>query len=394
MSPSFTETTPARKDSGLIKWDLAAKVAAKTVPAGPTPPARTVQEAVAAMRHYAEVSVDHVHQISGLEAARDLRDAPVVVVDRASWAAANAMTFRALLEPAMTGLAAKYQRRSRGSNDLTQWIGSRATAAETGVILGFLSTKVLGQYDPYAGLVSEDAAQRHPGGRLMIVAPNILEVEQELNVDPDDFRLWVCLHEQTHRVQFAAAPWLRDHMAATIQELSTSMTGDLDQVTARLNRVATAVAEQLPGKVARKLQRGPAAPSHQRPDDLLGPMSAVLGARERELMSNAVATMSLLEGHANWVMDNVDASVVSSVKTIRRRFDRRRDLQTPLQRILRKVLGLEAKAEQYVQGQKFVTEVIRLAGRDGFNRVWESAQNLPTPQEIHQPQAWVDRVLT
>ncbi|ROZ62806.1 hydrolase [Kocuria soli] len=372
-------STPGTTDSGLIKWSFAAAVAARTTPAGPTPPARAMQEAVASMRHHAETSVDHVHRISGLEAARDLRDAPVVVVDRAGWAKANAATFAALLEPAMNELAGRYRARGRGSNELTQWIGSRATAAEAGAILAFLSTKVLGQYDPYAGLTSPEAARRNPGGRLMIVAPNVLEVERELNVEPEDFRLWVCLHEQTHRVQFAAAPWLRDHMLGTIQELSSSMTGDVDQLKARMGRAVAAVGGQVRGR--------------HREDDLLGPMSVVLGDRERELMSSAVATMSLLEGHANWVMDNVDSSVVSSVKTIRRRFDRRRDLQSPGQRVIRKFLGLDAKAKQYVQGQKFVTEVIEAAGLEGFNRVWDNAANLPTEAEIRDPQTWVHRVL-
>lgn len=382
---STSETTSARQDSGLIAWDLAATIAAKAVPAGPTPPARMVQEAVASMRHHAEASVDHVYRISGLEAARDLRDAPVVVVDRAGWSAANASTFRVLLEPAMNGLVAKYQRRSQGSRELTQWIGSRATAVETGAILGFLSTKVLGQYDPYAGLASQEAARRHPGGRLMIVAPNVLEVERELNVDPDDFRLWVCLHEQTHRVQFAAAPWLREHMVSIIQELSGSMVQDMGHMKDRLSAVAVAVKQQLPGRSA--------VAAGEDDHSLLGPMSAVLGARERDLMSQAVATMSLLEGHANWVMDNVDSSVVSSVKTIRRRFDRRRDLQTPVQRVVRKILGLDAKAEQYVQGQRFVTEVVRIAGRESFNRVWDTPENLPTMREIRHPDQWVARVL-
>lgn len=382
-TPELAESTPAGKESGLIQWDLAARIAARTVPAGPTPPARAMQEAVASMRHYAEASVDHVHEISGLDAARNLRDAPVVVVDRAGWSAANAATFQALLEPAMAELEQSYRQRGRAPGEVTQWIGSRATAAEAGALLGFLSTKVLGQYDPYAGLASPQAARRHPGGRLMIVAPNVMLVERELNVDPDDFRLWVCLHEQTHRVQFAAAPWLRDHMAETIRELSTSMTGDLDQIKARLSRAAAAVGGQMTGRSA-----------HKADEDLLGPVSAVLGQRERELMSTAVATMSLLEGHANWVMDNVDASVVSSVKTIRRRFDRRRDLHGPVQRLLRKVLGLDAKARQYVQGQHFVTEVVRMAGRDGFNTVWESPAHLPSEREILDPAAWVDRVLS
>lgn len=365
-------------ESDLFKWELAAKIAAKSVPAGPTPPARAVQEAVASIRHYAEISVDHVHNISGLEAARDLRDAPVVV-DRAGFSAANAATFKVLIGASM----AKYQERLQGSHELTQWVASRAMAVEIGAILGFLSTKVLGQYDPYAGLVSEEAQRRHPGGRLMIVAPNVLQLEQELNVDPDDFRLWVCLHEQTHRVQFAAAPWLRDHMLGIIQQFSGTVSSDVGRFKERLGAVAGSLSQRLPGR----------SETGQEPDLLLGPMAAMLSPRERELMSEAVATMALLEGHANWVMDNVDSSVVSSVKTIRRRFDRRRDTNMPLEWVVRKILGLDAKAQQYVQGQRFVTEVVKIAGREGFNNVWAAPENLPSSREIRHPQMWVNRVI-
>ena len=374
--------------SGLIDWPAAARIAARTAPPGPTPEPAQLQEAVASIRRHAEDSVHHVHGISGLEAARGLDDAPVVVVDRAGWATANTSTFELLLEPALTELRRlRGDRMGRGMNaELVQAVGARAAAAEAGGLMAYLSTKVLGQYDPYAGLVSERSAQRFPGGRLMVVAPNILQVEQELNVEPEDFRLWVCLHEQTHRVQFAAAPWLRDHMIRDMRELTVSLSGSPDAFRKRLSAAGSAA-----GRAVRRMRSGQEEP-RETGTSLLGPLGAALDEREREMLERTTAVMSLLEGHANWVMDGVDASIVPSVKTIRRRFERRADLRGPVDRAIRRLLGLEAKAAQYVQGQRFVSEVVEAAGREGFNLVWDSPRNLPTAREIAHPREWVERV--
>ncbi|MFB6574715.1 zinc-dependent metalloprotease [Kocuria palustris] len=385
---STSESSSSTQRSGLIDWPSAARIAARTAPPGPTPEPEQLRAAVASIRGHAEASVDHVHAISGLAAARGLDDAPVVVVDRAGWSRANTATFELLLEPALSELRrARADRLDRGMNaELIQSVAARAAAAEAGGLMAYLSTKVLGQYDPYAGMVSEDAARRFPGGRLMVVAPNVLQIERELNVDPDDFRLWVCLHEQTHRVQFAAAPWLREQMIRDMRELTVSLSGDADAFGRRLSAVGSSA-----GAAVKRMRRGRGQEA-QDPDSLLGPLSAALDEREREMLERTTAVMSLLEGHANWVMDGVDSSIVSSVKTIRRRFERRADLRGPLDRAVRRLLGLEAKAAQYVQGQRFVTEVVEAVGRDGFNRVWLGSQNLPSAREIRHPQEWVDRV--
>ncbi|EME37499.1 MULTISPECIES: zinc-dependent metalloprotease [Kocuria] len=385
---STSESSSSTQRSGLIHWPSAARIAARTAPPGPTPEPEQLRTAVASIRGHAEASVDHVHAISGLAAARGLDDAPVVVVDRAGWSRANTATFELLLEPALSELRrARADRLDRGMNaELIQSVAARAAAAEAGGLMAYLSTKVLGQYDPYAGMVSEDAARRFPGGRLMVVAPNVLQIERELNVDPDDFRLWVCLHEQTHRVQFAAAPWLREQMIRDMRELTVSLSGDADAFGRRLSAVGSSA-----GAAVKRMRRGRGQEA-QDPDSLLGPLSAALDEREREMLERTTAVMSLLEGHANWVMDGVDSSIVSSVKTIRRRFERRADLRGPLDRAVRRLLGLEAKAAQYVQGQRFVTEVVEAVGRDGFNRVWLGSQNLPSAREIRHPQEWVDRV--
>ncbi|MEX5302838.1 zinc-dependent metalloprotease [Kocuria sabuli] len=370
------ETDAHGEAPGIVRWDLAAAAAARITPPGPKMSARAMQTAVASMRRHAEASVYHVHRITGLEAARDLRDSTVLVVDRAGWSRANAQTFQVLMEPAVEALR---RRRPEQFGAAATALGGTATAMEMAAVLGFLSAKVLGQYDPYAGLVSALAEQRHPGGRLMLVAPNILTVERELNVEPEDFRLWVCLHEQTHRVQFAAAPWLRTHMVAQIDELADSLMGQAETLGARLTEAVRA----LPGRVSGRAQ----------PQASLGVVGLLMGPREREVLSHLTAVMSLLEGHANFVMDGVDASVVPTVKTIRRRFERRSELQGSLDRFVRRLLGMDAKMRQYSDGQRFVSAVVDIVGLEPFNRIWEAPEHLPTEAEIHDPERWIERVL-
>jgi coenzyme F420 biosynthesis associated uncharacterized protein len=335
-----------------------------------------MEEAVASLRRHAETSVDHVHRISGLEAARDLRDSTVLVVDRAGWSRANAQTFQVLMEPAVQALR---RRRPEQFGAAATALGGTATAMEMAALLGFLSAKVLGQYDPYAGLVSAVAAQRHPGGRLMLVAPNILTVEREINVEPEDFRLWVCLHEQTHRVQFAAAPWLREHMMGQIQELADSLMDQAESLGARLSEAVRSLTGRSGGRAE--------------PQPSIGVVGLLLGPREKEILSHLTAVMSLLEGHANFVMDGVDSSVVPSVKTIRRRFERRSELQGTLDRFVRRLLGMEAKMRQYSDGQRFVRAVVDAVGLEQFNRIWDDPGHLPTEAEIHAPERWIARVV-
>lgn len=355
----------------LVDWDAAAQIAAKVTAPGPTPEPREISRAVESLRYFAHESVHHVHAITGLDAAENLRDSTVLVVDRAGWAKANTQTFSVLMQPVFDRLSAKDPAKFAAAQ---RGIAPTATAAEIGALVGFLSSKVLGQYDPYAGLVSERAARSHPGGRLMFVAPNVLWTERELNVAPEDFRLWVCLHEQTHRVQFAAAPWLRDHMLEQISRLGSLDAGAWQRL--------RAVGASLAGR-----SRDP------RPDSGLGPLTHLLTDEERATLSRVTAVMSLLEGHANAVMDAVDASIVPTVKTIRRRFDARSSTHGALDRMVRSLLGMDAKMRQYSNGQKFVEHVVERVGMESFNTVWSSPQTLPTEAEIHDPEAWVRRVL-
>ena len=190
----------------MVDWDLAVRIGSRLAGDGPQVERDEADAVVAELRADAERSTGLVGDFTGLAAAE--HDAPVLVVDRAAWVQANADGFRVAISPMVEKLASK-----KAPTGLSLAVGSRVTGAEVGGLLGFLAGKVLGQFDPFHA----------PDGRLLLVAPNIVHVERELDVDPHDFRLWVCLHEETHRVQFTAVPWMRDHLFSEIAAIAETM---------------------------------------------------------------------------------------------------------------------------------------------------------------------------
>ena len=374
-APDRSPSPSASAVPSLVNWDLAASTAAAMVAPGPKMSAREIRDAVADLRAAADKSVEHVHRITGLVAARDLRDSDVLIVDRASWARANSQSFSVLMGPALEHLAQTRPEQLEAANTA---LGGTVTGTQLGAVLAFLSSKVLGQYDPFAAL----GGVGKPGGRLLLVAPNIITLERELNVEPADFRLWVCLHEQTHRVQFAAAPWLREHMLGEISQLSNGMMDKASTLSERLGSAVKALTSN-----ARDSREADGVP--RKPVDLL---SLLQDPEDKERLSHLTAVMSLLEGHANVVMDAVDAGIVPSVKTIRQRFNNRGAKRGWIDRFFRQIMGLDAKMRQYDDGARFVRAVTARVGMEGFNRVWERPENLPTEAEIHSADLWITRM--
>lgn len=404
------QTTPAPQS--LVNWDLAAATAARLSTAGPRFTRRQALKEADGLRWAADASVEHVHRLTGLDAARDLRDSEVLVVDRPTWARANVQAFSTLLTPAFAHLqSTRPEEYARASTTL----GTTATGVEAGTVLAFMASKVLGQYEPFCALPGLDGTAPGPeGGRLLLVAPNIAEVRVELNVDPEDFRLWVCLHEQTHRVQFAAAPWLREHLRSEITALVSAMFDKADTLPDQLVSGLRTLAGSARGSSGRarhlETDAGP-APEQDRAGSSgvaegqdeptgeaevstasLGLLEFIQDPEDKARLSHLTAVMSLLEGHANVVMDGIDSSVVPTVKTIRQRFDHRAAHRSALDRWMRRLMGMDAKMRQYRDGQRFVKHAVQEMGMDAFNVVWEGPENLPTETELHHPQRWVERV--
>lgn len=349
---------PAGPAASPIDWAAAVRAGRRLAPSGPSVTADEAARVVADLRAFSARAELLVRDTTDLGHGLPVDDADVV--DRPGWVAATAEGMERLATPAVIKLAAATGARNPGQ--LTRAVAGQ----QIGFILGFLSGKVLGQFDPLGG------DQAKPG-RLLLVAPNIVKVERELGADPTDFRLWVCLHESTHRLQFTAVPWLRDYFQSLVADFADKADTDPARM---LSRAVAAI-------------KGPAGPDGGRPSWLEG----IQSPEQRAVFDRVMALMSLLEGHADHVMDAVGPSVVPSVTSIRRSFtERRRKGSGPIDRLLRVLLGMDMKLAQYVNGAAFVRGAVDQVGMTGFNAVWQSPQTLPTRAEIGDPAAWVRRV--
>jgi coenzyme F420 biosynthesis associated uncharacterized protein len=347
----------------MVDWDLAGRTARRLVSPGPE---TTREEAAAVVRELHEaaaVAVDHVQGLTGLRPVPGGPAPEVAVVDRPAWVDANAGGMAALLNPLVAALAEKQNARP---GPLATAIGSRATGVQAGGILAFLSSRVLGQYEIFG-----------TGGRLLLVAPNIVDAERKLGVDPSDFRLWVCLHEVTHQLQFTAFPWLKAYLEAQIAEFVDATDLSPDVLRDRIGDLLRSLGDAVRGGDG----------------DSDGLLSLIRDPRQREILDRVTAVMSLVEGHAEYVMDGVGPDVVPSVQTLRKRFAQRRKGRGPLDRVLRRLLGLEQKMKQYAEGREFVGGVVDLVGMEGFNRVWTGPDTLPRIDALTAPARWVERVL-
>ncbi|WP_119294243.1 zinc-dependent metalloprotease [Streptomyces sp. YIM 130001] len=360
----------------MVDWNLAVATATRLARPGPEIGREEARAVVAELRAHAKSSEEHVRSFTRM-ATDEMHDTPVLVVDRPGWVRANVAGFRAVLRPLLDKMS---ERRPSGPGGAVLGaVGGKVTGVEVGMLLSFLSSRVLGQYETFAP-PSRELPAAAGGGRLLLVAPNIVHVERELDVDPHDFRLWVCLHEEAHRTQFTGVPWLRDHLEGEIQTFLGETEVD-------------------PMTVLERLREAAGAFTGNRTDEADGDdggrslVELVQTPEQRETLGRLTAVMSLLEGHADFVMDGVGPAVVPSVAEIREKFkERRAKGASRLDLALRKLLGMDAKLRQYRDGERFVRAVVEEVGMDGFNRVWTSPNTLPTKAEIAEPSDWIARV--
>lgn len=333
----------------VVDWELASAVASGLAPTGPEVGASEVRAMTHQLAEFAEQAASEVHAITGLVAVPGHR---TIVADRQRWIGSNIDALAALTE----------HLDSRVGAGAVHAFGSRATALQIGATLGWMSGRVLGQYE----VVAEP-------GSLLLVAPTIAATERTLDVLAADFRLWVCLHEETHRVQFGAVPWLRDYFIERVQRLLEPPELGLRDSLAWLTAVVTTVARALRGRS--DLAVTDLAPTEEQRTAL------------RELM----ALMTVLEGHADVVMDLAGPEVIPSVALIRERFEVRRDSAHGMDRIIRTLLGVEAKMRQYRDGASFIRSLVDAGGMARVNALWSGPDALPTLEEIAAPAQWSER---
>jgi coenzyme F420 biosynthesis associated uncharacterized protein len=279
------------------------------------------------------------------------------VMGRGDWIRANLGGLQRLLEP----LAGRILAKQSGHGNLRR----KALGAQAGGLLGYVSRRVLGQYDAF--LPPDDE------GLLYFVGPNVTEVEQRFSLPPRDFRLWIAIHEVTHRVQFGAAPWLRSHIRGQVDRYLGTISLESVDFGAQVRR---AIEEARAGADIRGM----------------GGVFLLLNDEQREIVKHVQGVMSLLEGHASYVMNEVADDHVADLARMRKALAERRRRASGVERTFQRAIGFDKKIEQYDAGERFVREVVSRSGMEGFNRVWLAPESLPTVEEIAEPDRWVARV--
>ena len=345
-----------------VDWSLAQRVAVRA--AG--------REPFAESYHYASLATDfdeltaqaeqQVAEATGLVSSAGAARARVT--DRPGWVAANIASFQRLLRPLTDRLE-----ENMASSPFAP-VASRIAGVEMGMVLGWMSSRVLGQYDLLV-IEDEDPADQDI---VYYVGPNVLGLEKKFSFPPREFRHWLALHEVTHRAQFTGIPWMREHFLGLVQATVDSVDPDPKRFLDGL------------GRVAGELREG------RNPLDDGGVMAVLASPDQRAVLDRVAGLMSLLEGHGDVTMDRAGADQIPSANRFGTVLRQRRQQANPAAKLLQKLIGLEAKLKQYEQGERFIERVEATGGTELLDRAWEDPENLPTIAEIRDPEAWIRRV--
>jgi len=342
--------------AALIDWGTATRTGRRVGGSGPPTPTverARMREDLAEIVPYAETLIG---EFTGLSTAGGFHSR-AWLMSRGEWVNANVNGLQRLLEP----LAARVLPEGAPRSDLRR----KALGAQIGALLGYVSRKVLGQYDAF--LPPDD------DGVLYFVGPNLVEIERRFELPRRDFRLWVAIHEVTHRVQFGATPWLRPHLKGLIGRYLETVQVDSREMLSQLRRAAEAIRSGADW-------RG------------MNGILLIMNDEQRALFARMQTLMTLLEGHATFVMNAVAEGRVDDLDRMRNALRDRRRSRGGVEKVFQQAIGFATKVKQYATGERFVRSVVAEAGMDGLNRVWSDEANLPSPEEIGDPTRWVGRV--
>ncbi|MPZ69676.1 MAG: hypothetical protein GEU71_09110 [Actinobacteria bacterium] len=316
-----------------------------------------------------EIAVPRAEElVAGITRIRPPAPVEWRLIDRATWAESNIQSMQSMLAP----IAEKVGERIEKAALPVRLAQRSLLSVEVGALLGYVSRRVLGQYDLLLGGGSQPGSQND--GVLYFVGPNMVETERHLGFVPEDFALWVAVHEITHRFQFAGVPWLRTRFFSLMHAYLDTVNLDARKLTERLKEGVRRLTDR-------------SIPSEER-----NPVYLLSSTEQREIMDQIQALMSVVEGHGNFVMDAVGEDVIPSFRRMRHVFEGRRKQSSLAQRAMNHVLGLEMKLRQYEIGREFCDQVAAEGGLDAVARIFEDEDGFPTLEELRSPGEWLRRV--
>ncbi len=345
-----------------VDWGLAERVALRV---GGREPFADSYHASSLVPDFAAYTVEAEELVAAETGLRSQHGpARARVLDRPAWIRANLASFQRLLRPLLSRLE---ERMGNGPRPLVR-VGAAVAGAELGTLLGWMSGRVLGQYD----LLVVDDESAIEQDLVYYVGPNVLALEKRFGFPPGEFRLWLALHEVTHRAQFTGVPWLRPHFLGLVEQAVGSIEPDPE-------RLVRALKEAVRGRAGQAFRDG-------------GLLQVFAPPEQRVVLARIAGLMSLLEGHGDATMDRAGRDRLPQAERFSRVLRARREAASAPVRLLQRLTGIEAKLNQYEQGERFLAAIEKVGGPRVVDVCWEGPDNLPSLEEIRAPDRWLARV--
>jgi len=358
------ELFKGRKDT--INWELVKTIAIRVSSSGEADemPSLDMQKQFEELVRASEIITSNFTNLQFFQFAS------TKVISRRDWIEANMNGFKALMEP-LTQKVVEGYKKTKASGSLSQLLNKISPfviTLEIGLVLGYMAKNVLGQYDlclPYG-----------ERGKIYFVAPNLLKLEKMLKLPSRDFRFWIALHEVTHALEFNSNNWIVDYYKKLLKEFIESATLNLEPAAERIQKMDVKNITEAINKL--------------RGEDFL---FSLVTPVQREILHKVQALMTILEGYSNFIMDKIGIRMISNFQVLKSRFENRRKISNPVEKIFRKIIGIELKLKQYEMGQKFVNYIYNRIKMRGLNQLYNNEKNLPSYDEINNPEKWIKRIL-
>ena len=363
---------PSPGSSSFVDWDLAEQVAIHIADRAPFSGVHHLDGLTEEFGVHTARAEDLVAATTGLRSLSG--NARARVVGRGDWIRANVASMQRLMRPLFERLADDPDGDEPGTPSA---LTARMGGMELGVVLGWMSTRVLGQYDL---LVVEDEAAEDQD-IVYYVGPNLVALERRYAFPRHDFQLWLALHEVTHRAQFTGVPWMRSHYLGLVQSLLDGAQPESFDLMASLKGLAD--------KRVAKRSAGGGGESGAAGSGVLG---AISSPEQQVALDRIAGLMSLLEGHGDVTMGRAGEGIVHGADRMAGVMADRRRNASGVTQLFQKIVGLEAKLAQYAQGEAFIGAVEAYGGTALLDRVWEDPSHLPDLGEIREPDRWIERL--
>lgn len=349
----------------MIAWDTAAKVAKGLISTFPKEDKVALERMSDSLSDFGSQALDLVENVSGLT----LLDKTISVrcTTRSEWVDSNVLSMASLMEPMLNKFAPKLP------GGLST-ISANAGAVQFGLLFGWMSKRVLGQYD--AALFANVNPDENTTVPIYMVGSNILDLEAKFGFPRAQFERWVLLHELTHKVQFESVSWMNSYYRLLISSLIDGVNLGPSDLFGAIVRVAEDI----------RAGRNPLAEA--------GLAGIFVSEEQRKSLSKIGGLMSVLEGHADFVMARAARGIIEEADHFEEVLHDRRESPNFVSKIVSQLYGLDAKVKQYAAGRSFLEAIDDAAGRDGIKTLFMASQNMPTLDEISRPDRWMERVLT